>query len=69
MTQGGGGEIEQVIGVLQFVFGQPAGISVTQQREVVEFVLKFASFREPVGERAKPGGRELMLLQFTEQTG
>ena len=29
--------------------------------------MKFASFRELVGERAQPGGGELMLLQFTEQ--
>jgi len=38
-----GGRIEQPVAVLQFVFGEPVGIGLEQEREVVEFVLEFAA--------------------------
>ena len=62
-----GGRVEQAVSVLQFVFGEPVGVSLEQEREVVEFVLEFAAQTGAGGQRAKPGGRELMLLQFAEQ--
>ena len=40
-------KVEQMIGVLQFVFGQPARVGFQQQREVMEFVAEFAAFRKP----------------------
>ncbi len=49
------------------MFGQPVRVSFTEQRQVVEFVVKFAAFPKPGRERAEFGGRELMLLQFAEQ--
>ena len=38
--------IEQAVSVLQFVFGEPVGVGVEQQSEVMEFVLEFAAFRK-----------------------
>ena len=62
-----GRRVEQPVSVLQFVFGEPVGVSLEQEREVVEFVLEFAAQIGAGGQRAEFGGRELMLLQFAEQ--
>ena len=61
------GRIEQSVPVLQFVLDEPVGVSVEQQGEVMELVLEFAIRAGTPGQRAESGGRELMLLQFTEQ--
>ena len=66
-TQGFGRRVEQAVSVLQFVFGEPVGVSLEQEREVVEFVLKFAAQIGAGGQRPEFGWRELMLLQFAEQ--
>ena len=66
-AQGLGGRVKEAVAVLQFVSVEPARIGIQQQRQVMEFVLKFAAQAGLPRQRVKFGGRELMLLQFAEQ--
>ena len=67
-AQHAGGKIEQAVCVLQFVFGQPVRVGRVQQCEVVEFAVKFGWQPFAFRQCAEFGRRQLMLLEFIEQS-
>ena len=61
-----GCDIQQAVGVLQLVRGEPVEVGAEQEREIVELVAERGGHVGVAGQRGELAVEQLVALQFAE---